>query len=82
MFIDELFEKYLIEDGMTYDDAIQKVCQEKLDDADTQNFESVKRIENGYLLFCQRHSEADKLMFRKYISVYSPKLYHALGWDK
>ena len=82
MFIDELFEKYLIEEGMTYGDAIQKVCEEKLSDADSQNFESVKRIENGYLLYCTRHPEADKQMFRKYVCVYSPKLYQALGWDR
>lgn len=60
MFIDELFEKYLDEEGMTYGDAIQKVCEDKLSDADSQNFKPVKRIEKGYLLYCTRHPEADK----------------------
>lgn len=82
MFIDKLFEKYLNENGMSYGDAIQKVCQEKLNNADSKNFESVKRIENGYQIYCKRHPEADKLMFQKYVRVYSPNLYHALGWDK
>lgn len=82
MFIDELFEKYLIEDGMTYGDAIQKVCKEKLSDDDGKNFTSVRQIDNGFRLYCKRHPNTDAELVRKYVQIYSPNLYKALGWNK
>lgn len=82
MFIDELFEKYLIEDGMTYGDAILKVCQEKLSDDDGKNLVSVKQIDNGFRLYCKRHPGTDTELVRKYVHLRSPKLYRALGWDE
>ena len=82
MFIDELFEKYLIEDRLSYEDAIRKVCVEKLDKNDTYIFESVKRIDNAYKLFSKRHPEIMPDAFRIYVKHRSPNLYKALGWDK
>ena len=82
MFIDELFEKYLIEDGLTYGDAIQKVCQEKLSTDDGKNFATVKQIDGGFRLFCKRHPETDTELVRKYVKIRSPRLYKAIGWDK
>lgn len=81
MFIDELFEKYLIEDGLTYGDAIQRVCEEKIDE-NHPNLGMVKKIEYGYLLFCKKHPDAPKDMIRTYVSLRSPKICEALGWDK
>ena len=82
MFIDELFEKYLIEDGMTYGDAIQRVCKEKIDTNDGRGFATVRQIDNGFRLYCKKHPDTDTELVRKYVKVCSPELYHELGWDK
>lgn len=82
MFIDELFEKYLIEDGMTYEDAIRKVFHEKLSTDDGKNFATIKQVDGGFRLYCKRHPETDTELVRKYVKLYSPKLYEAIGWKK
>jgi len=79
MFIDEILEDSIIKNGEYCADAFRKVCEQKLDSTDC-NFDSVRRIENGYQLFRRKHPQYREDLFRTYVRLCSQKLADALNW--
>ncbi len=80
MFIDEMYEQLLIEEGKTYQEAHKEVFNSQ----HPQQYVDLKRIENGYQLFRKRHPDAYEDSFRRFIKTYCPEDYERaeemFGW--
>lgn len=81
MFIDEMFEDYLVNKGKNLAETIADICADKLANKEDWNFTTIRRIENGYQLFRKRHPEYPEQSFRTYTKIASPKLAEAIGWN-
>lgn len=80
MFIDEIFEDYLVAKKESLARAMEQVCAVKLADKKDWNFTTIKQIENGYQLFRKKHQEFPEWGFRSYVEERSPELAFRLGW--
>lgn len=78
-FIDEMFERLLVVENMTFGDAFEQVIQER-----AKIIQDLGRIENAYQLFVKKHPDASPEIFRRYIQLTRPddynKCVHCFGW--
>ena len=61
-FIDEMFERLLINERKTFGKTFEQIIQER-----AKIIQDLGRIENAYKLFCKKHPEAGKHYFRLWI---------------
>lgn len=93
MFIDEIYEQVLIQQGGKPTTAHVELCKQKLFKGMRQQdfIATVKQIENGYQLFRRRHPEYAEYGFRRHCWVQQSirgheedarKLFRACGWKE
>ena len=66
-FIDEMFERLLVQEKKTFGETFEQVISER-----ALTIRDLGRIENAYQLFCKRHGTANKAHFRWYIKATRP----------
>lgn len=78
-FIDEMFERLLVVENMTFGDAFEQVIRER-----GIIIQDLGRIEHAYQLFAKKHPVARPEYFRQYIKGTRPddynKCVHCFGW--
>lgn len=61
-FIDEMFERLLINERKTFGKTFEQIIQER-----AKIIQDLGRIENAYKLFCKKHTDAQPHLFRLYV---------------
>lgn len=78
-FIDEMFERLLVNEKKTFGEAFEQVIRER-----AKIIKDLGRIENAYQLFAKKHQGAEPEYFRKYIKLSRPDDYYkcvrCFGW--
>lgn len=81
MFIDEMFEEFLVTKHIPISEAIRKVFEDKLADKKDYTPTTIKQVENGYQLFRKKHPEFPEYVVRRYVKLASSKLAEILNWQ-
>lgn len=78
-FIDEMFERLLVNERKTFGKAFEQIIQER-----AETIQDLGRIENAYQLFAKKYPDVKPEYFRQYIKGTRPddykKCVHCFGW--